>query len=120
MEKSDKKENRQPPNKEKAVFKLLIYFKNGSARTFYNYHTSYNAELKKVIECEKTALKKLEKLLLWKFRDTYKTALIIHRPTNEILLKYCYGNLLFVAPYSFTYRDGKIILVPENKLRKIA
>ena len=52
------------PNPDKATFKLLIYFLDGNKRVFYNYHSVYDAESKKVIINDKSSLNKLYNLLL--------------------------------------------------------
>ena len=95
--------NFQKPDKDKAIFKLLVLFKDGSKRTYYNYHTAYNAEKKKVIENEKIALTKLERLLLFKFKDKYISAIIVHRPSTIQLMKYCYNKKVQDGGYSFIY-----------------
>jgi hypothetical protein len=94
----------QKPDKDKAVFKLLVIFKDGAKRTYYNYHTSYNAERKKVIIDESVALKKLERVLIYKFANKYISAIIIHRPSTVQIMKYCGGRKIQDGGYSFQYQ----------------
>lgn len=107
------------PDPKKASFKLLIYFNNGASRTFYNYHTSYNAELKKIIICEKTGLNKLDRLILTKYAGQYKTALIYHIESGKQIKKYCFNKLIQCADHFFIYKDGKIIFQLGNPNTKI-
>jgi len=106
------------PDPSKASFKLLIYFKNGSRRTFYNYHSSYNAELKKIIICEKTGLNKLIRMILHKFNGAYKTALIYHLESGTQVMKYCYDKQIQCLDYGWEYRDGAVRM-KLNGLRKV-
>lgn len=112
----EKMANFQPPDKDKAVFKLMVIFKDGAKRTYYNYHTSYNAERKKVITDECTALKKLERLLLHKFADKYISAIIVHRPSKAQIKKYCYGRKIQDGGYTWIYQstDDSIRIKLEN------
>ena len=119
------------PDVSKASFKLAIYFKDGTKRTFYNYHTSYNAEFKKVIICEKTGLSKLQRMIIQKYTGQYKTALLYYidpikkivdqygteRKAETQLMKYCYDKCIQVLPYIFEFRDGavRIKLNDSNK-----
>jgi hypothetical protein len=106
----------QKPDKDKAVFKLLVIFKDGAKRTYYNYHTSYNAERKKVIIDESVALKKLERLLIYKFANKYITAIIIHRPSTVQIMKYCGGRKIQDGGYKWVYQasDDSIRIQLEN------
>jgi len=99
----NEKKEKTPPNPAKAVFKLLIYFKDGKSRTFYNYHTCYNSIEKKVIVDENIGLKKLENLILHKFAGQYKTALIYYIPKDTQIIKYVFNNKVFNAPYTFNF-----------------
>jgi len=103
MEKIEKTAAAPLPDKEKASFKLVVYFKNNTKRTFYNYHTSWNAETKKIIINEKIGLAKLERLLHFKFLQQYKTALIYHIETGIQLKKYCYDRIIQEAPHAWQY-----------------
>jgi len=103
MNKTEKTAGAPLPDKDKASFKLIVYFKNGTKRTFYNYHTSWNAETKKIIVNEKTGLAKLERLLHFKFLQQYKTALIYHIETGQQLKKYCYDRLIQETAYGWQY-----------------
>lgn len=96
------------PDPNKATFKLLIYFKDENRRIFYSYHTSYNAELKKVIIDDKTALNKLIRQIEFHFKGTYKTAVIYHKDTNTQLLKYVNGRLIFAAEIKYTWINGAV------------
>ena len=91
------------PDPTKATFKLIVYFKDGTKRTFYNYHTAWNAEAKKIIIDEKVGLAKLERLLLYKFKSAYKTALVYHIPTEQQIKKYCYDKLIQSANFTWIY-----------------
>jgi hypothetical protein len=79
----------QKPDKDKAVFKLLVIFKDGAKRTYYNYHTSYNAERKKVIIDESVALKKIGTLadlqVCKQVYNRYNNTPTFYRADNEIL-----------------------------------
>jgi len=99
------------PDPAKAVFKLIVYFKNGTKRTFYNYHTAWNAETKKIIIDEKVGLSKLERLLFYKFNGQYKTALVYHIPSEQQIRKYCYDKLIQTANYGWYYD------APTNSIR---
>ena len=98
--------NFQKPDKDKAVFKLMVIFKDGAQRTYYNYHTSYNAERKKVITDESVALRKLERLLIGKFAGKYITAIIVHRESRAQLMKYCGGRKIQDGGYTFIYQSS--------------
>ena len=91
------------PNPDKAKFKLLVYFNDGNRRVFYNYHTSYDAESKKVIINDKTALNKLTNLILFKYVGKYKTAILYHIETNRQIKRYVNGRLIFEAQYTFMW-----------------
>lgn len=120
------------PDPEKARFKLVIYFKNGTRRTFYNFHTAYNAELKKVIECEKTGLNKLHRMIIHKFSGAYKTALIYYidpsttfvdqygqeRKVEYQLMKFVADKMIQCSEYVWEYRDGAVRM-KFNQLRKV-
>lgn len=99
------------PDPTKAVFKLVVYFKNGSKRTLYNYHTAWNAETKKIIEDEKIGLAKLERLIIHKYKDAYKTALLYHIPSGQQIKKYCYNRLIQESAYTWFYD------APANAIR---
>jgi hypothetical protein len=104
------------PNPEKATFKLIVYFKDGKSRTFYNYHTSYDAESKRIIINEKTGLNKLHNLILFKYANFYKTAILLHKETNKQIYRYVNNRLIFSAPFNFTYKDFNILFqfTPQN------
>jgi len=91
------------PNPDKAVFKLVIFFKTGQTRTFYNFHTSWSATDKKVIINEQVALNKLENLIRHKFSGQYKTALIYYKPKDQQIIKYTFDNKISQANYTFAY-----------------
>ncbi|MCC6447162.1 MAG: hypothetical protein IT215_00560 [Chitinophagaceae bacterium] len=57
--------------------KLLMYFKDGNARTFHGSYKNENA-----------SLKRLENLILEKFKGTYNTALIYLKGDSEPIVKY--------------------------------
>jgi len=97
------------PNPDKAIFKLIVYFNDGNERTFYNYHTCYNAESKSVIIDEKSALNKLHNLILYKFNGKYKTAIILHKETNKQIYRYVNGRLIFSTPYQFTWSNFNVL-----------
>ena len=104
------------PNPDKATFKLIVYFKDGKSRTFYNYHTSYDAESKRIIQNEKTGLNKLHNLILFKYANLYKTAILLHKDSNKQIYRYVNGRLIFSAPFNFTYKDFNILFqfTPSN------
>ena len=62
---------------------VCVYFLDGNKRVFYNYHSVYDAESKKVIINDKSSLNKLYNLLLHKYAGKYKTAIIYHKETNK-------------------------------------
>jgi len=117
------------PDPEKAAFKLVVYFKNGSKRTFYSYHTAYIAELKKVIICDKTSLNKLQRLIVYKFSGAYKTALIYHidrentwiddtgviRNTETQIAKYVNEKLIQVSEWIWEFKQGAVRIKLLNK-----
>jgi len=102
------------PDPARAVFRLVVFFKKKDetgkqiTRVFYNYRTSWNAELHKVIECEKTALAKLERLVLHKFKGQYITAMIIHQASGTVLKKWVYDvERPQLVPYTWQWlNDG--------------
>ena len=96
------------PDPTKASFTLLIYFKDGNKRIFYSYWSSWNAELKKVILCDKTALNKLLRQVQFNFKGTFKTAVIYHKPTNKQLYKWVNDRLIFEAQYQFQWIQEQI------------
>ena len=114
---------RGKPVKEKAVFKLVIYFKeykkshpaDDGKRNFYSYAESYKAEQQRITKCEKTSLNKVLKLLKYTFANKYKTALIYHSnppgfmPGSEIkqVYKFNYDRLTLETPYTFTIYNNE-------------
>jgi hypothetical protein len=126
------KQNPAPglPDPEKAAFKLVVYFKNGTKRTYYSYHTAYIAELKKVVICDKTGLNKLQRLIVWKFAGAFKTAIIYHinreqtwiddtgviRNTETQICKYVNDKLIQVAEWIWEFKQGAVrIKLINNK-----
>ena len=123
---------RGKPVKSKAVFKLVIYFKeykknsaqDNGKRNFYSYAESYNAELQKIIICDKTSLSKVLKLLKYTFANKYKTALIYHsepagfEPGSNVNLiyKFNYDRLTSQRAYDFTYKNNttKFVLLKDE------
>jgi len=100
--------NKILPNIDKATFKAVVYFKDGNVRTFYSFHTSYDAQEKKVFVNDKTALQKLIRLIERTYAGAYITALIYHKETSRQLAKYCYGRLIQQTNVNFTYINGAI------------
>jgi hypothetical protein len=100
--------NKPLPNPSNATFKAVIYFKDGNTRTFYSYHTSYDAKEKKVFVNDQTALNKLSKLIEHKFSGKYITALVYHKETGRQVAKYCYDRLIQQTPLNYTYQNGAI------------
>jgi len=96
------------PDPNKATFTLLIYFKDENRRVFYSYHTSYNAELKKIIIDDKTALNKLIRQIHFNFKGTFKTAIIYPKETNRQLYKWVNDRLIFQNEFSFTWINGAV------------
>lgn len=96
------------PDPAKATFVLLVYFKDGNKRYFYSYWSSWNAELKKIICCDKTSLNKLVRQVQFNFKGTYKTALIYHKETNKQLYKYVNDRLIFQAEYQFQWIKDQV------------
>ena len=95
------------PNPDKADFCLLVYFKDKRARSFYNYHTAYNAETKRVTIDHKTALNKLTRLLQFKFSGQYKTAICYYKADKNQTWEQCRNEK--TAKQLFKYIDGKLI-----------
>jgi len=95
------------PNPDKAEFCLIVYFKDKRVRSFYNYHTSYNAESKRITIDHKTALNKLIRLLQFKFAGKYKTAICYFKPDKEQTWQACRDNRS--AKQLFKYVDDKMI-----------
>jgi len=93
----------QKPDPAKATFKMLVYFKNGSARTYYNYHTAYSAEKKRVYIDDSVGLRKLERLLLFKFKEKYVTAIILHKDSDRQVKKYVADKKIAESSYTFYY-----------------
>jgi hypothetical protein len=102
---------KQGPNPEKAIFKLVVFFKNGQTRTFYNFHTSWSPTEKKVIINEQVALNKLENLIKHKFVGQYKTALVYYKPKDQQIIKYTFDNKISQANYTFVYNE------PDTSIR---
>jgi hypothetical protein len=100
--------NKPLPQIDKATFKAVVYFKDGNVRTFYSFHTSYDAQEKKVFVNDKTALIKLTRLIERTYAGTYITALIYHKDTGRQMAKYCYGRLIQQTNVNFTYIKGAI------------
>jgi hypothetical protein len=103
------------PDPNKAVFRLVVFFKTKDeqgkniSRVFYNFHTSWNAETHKVKEDEKTALNKLERLILFKWHDQYVTAFIIHQPTGIMVKKWVYNKEMpQMVNYVWAYENDGI------------
>ncbi len=97
------------PDPEKAKFKLLIYFLDGNKRVFYNYHSVYDAESKKVIINDKSSLNKLYNLLLHKYAGKYKTAIIYHKETNKQIKRFVGNRLIYEARYNFTWKNFDVL-----------
>ena len=100
------------PNPDKAAFVLWVRFKDQNRRIFYAYHTSYDAELKKVIINDLNALNKLKNLIQFKWAGTYKTACIYHKETNTQLFKWVNDKLIQEAPYKTTYLNNCVKIIP--------
>jgi hypothetical protein len=101
----------EKPNKpypSKASLKLIVYFKNGEARKFYNYHSVWNSELKKPVLDEMTGLKKLERLVEVKFKEKYNTALIYHIDSGKQIRKYVYDKQIQCYPLFPVWENDKI------------
>lgn len=96
------------PNPQTATFTLLIYFKDGNKRIFYSYHTAYDAELKKVIVNDKVSLNKLIRQVQFKFKTTFKTAIIYHKETNKQLYKWVNDRLIQEHPYQFQFLNNAV------------
>ena len=103
------------PDPARAVFRLVVFFRkkdeNGEhiKRVFYNYRTSWNAELHKVVEDEKTALQKLERLVLFKWKGQYVTALIVHQATGTIVKKWVYDvERPQMVPYTWAWENDGV------------
>lgn len=94
---------------DKATFKLLIYFLDGNKRVFYNYHSVYDAESKKVIINDKSSLNKLYNLLLHKYAGKYKTAIIYHKETNKQIKRFVGNRLIYEAAYNFTWKNFDVL-----------
>lgn len=97
------------PDPAKAKFKLLIYFLDGNKRVFYNYHTVYDAESKKIIINDKSALNKLMNLLTHKYAGKFKTAIIYHKETNKQIKRFVGNRLIFETPYNFTWSNFDVL-----------
>ena len=109
--------NQNKPQPDKAVFKLVCYFKDGNKREFYSYHTAYDAQTGKVTINDKIALNKLIRLIQYKFAQKYKTAIIYHSPTAEWtkgtpgirqVTKYCYDKMIQESQYQFTWINNAV------------
>jgi hypothetical protein len=107
METKNKLTEQCKPNPDKADFCLLVYFKDKRARSFYNYHTSYSAETKRITIDHKIALNKLIRLLQFKFAGQYKTAIIYYKAEKEQTWEECRNNK--AAKQIIKYVDGKLI-----------
>jgi hypothetical protein len=121
---------RGKPVKQKAVFKLVIYFKeykkqsasDQGKRNFYSYAESYNAGLQKIIKCEKTSLNKIYKLVRHTFADKYKTALIYHsNPPGfnkgaqiNLVTKFNYDRMTSERRFDFTFINDSVKFVFLN------
>ena len=101
METKTQKKESPPPDPTKADFKLIVYFKDQNKRTFYNYHTAYNAETKRITIDHKVALNKLTRLIQFKYSGKYKTAVCYHIPTGSQIFKYVDGKLIQEGNYTF-------------------
>lgn len=108
MEKTEQTKAQTPrPDPAKAAFRLIVYFKDGNKRTFYSYHTAWNAEEKKVLVNDKIAINKLIRLLQFKFKNKFITGLIYHN-TGKQIYKYCFDRMIQEATYNFQYINGEI------------
>ena len=101
-------QNKPLPNPSNATFKAVVYFKDGNTRTFYSFHTSYDAQEKKVLINDQTALNKLSRLIERKFAGQYITALVYHKDTGRQVAKYCYDRLIQQTPLNYTYQAGAV------------
>ena len=103
------------PDPKKAVFKLVVYFLDGNKRSFYNYHTVYDAESKKIIINEKSSLNKLLNLINYKFSGKYKTA-IIYYSTNfddlnnyKMVYKYVNNKCIYEGKFNYTWKNFDVL-----------
>lgn len=101
-------QNKPLPNPDNATFKAVVYFKDGNTRTFYSFYTSYDAQEKKVLINDQTALNKLNRLIERKYAGKYITALVYHKQTGRQVAKYCYDRLIQQTPLNFTYQGGAV------------
>lgn len=103
------------PIKEKAVFKLVVYFLDGNKRSFYNYHTVYDAESKKIIINEKSSLNKLINLLNFKFCGKYKTAIIYYskdfdiKDNYQVVYKYVNNKCIYEGKFNYTWKNFNVL-----------
>ena len=112
--------NEQPtapgkPDPNKADLCLLVYFKDNKARSFYNYHTAYNAESKRITVDHKVALNKLIRLLQYKFAGKYKTAICYYKPDKQESWQQCRDNRSAVQ--LFKYVNDKMIQTANYSFR---
>jgi hypothetical protein len=96
------------PDPAKAAFKAVIYFKDGNTRTFYSFHTCYNAQEKKIIVNDQMALNKINRLIEQKYNGKYITALVYHKDTGRQIAKYCYDRLIQQTPLKFFYSGSAL------------
>ena len=103
--------NPTKPDPDKAQFVMLVYFKNGNKRYFYSYHTSYNAELKKVVENDQISLNKLINQVTVKWKNMYKTAIIYHKPTNKQIYKFVNDQMRYNTTFNYQWQNNKLKIV---------
>jgi hypothetical protein len=99
------------PDPASAQFVMVVYFKDGNKRYFYSYHTSYNAELKKVIVNDQISLNKLLNQLNYKFKNTYRTAIIYHKQTNRQVYKFVNDILRFNCTFIYQWINNELKIV---------
>lgn len=97
------------PDPAKASFKLIVYFKNGQSRKFYNYHSVWNSDLKKPVKNELVGLRKLERLVETKYFDQYDTALIYHID-GKLIRKYVYNKQIVCQPTFPVWENDQVKL----------
>ncbi|TPN87414.1 hypothetical protein [Aquimarina algicola] len=71
-----------------ALFKCIVYFHDGESRTFYSLDKSH----KRAKPNEALGIRRLEKMLMFRFRGTWETAIIYENlPKGKEIAKYKNG-----------------------------
>lgn len=109
-------ENKKQYQKQPSEFTLLVYFRNGYTQGC-KFH-SWKQEKRRFngvdITDHRYALNRLVDLVETRFKETYKTAIIYHNPTNKQIMQYSYDLLKHKERIQWKYDNAGNVLFSLN------